>query len=498
MFGADDAKDANMAESLKDKTVKGVGWNLGGSMASYGITFLVGIVLARLLSPEEYGLIGIIMIFVTVFDGIIDSGFSNALIRKKDADEADNNTMFITNLVFSVVLFFVMFLGAPLIARFFGHDILVPLTRVMSCYLVINAFCLIQRALLVREIDFKTITKCQFISAGLSGIVGVSMALAGCGVWSLVGQNLSRIFFNTLCLWIFRNWKPSFSFSWDSFRDLFGFGWKLMVSGIINSVWGQLYQVVIGKCYSTETLGQYTKAREYVDIVSKYLTSVVQQVSYPALSQIQDEKERLKGGYRRVIKLTMLVVFILVLGMAACAKQLILVLIGEKWLPCVPIMQIVCFSMSLYPLHAINLNMLQVQGRSDLFLKLEIVKKVIGILPILAGIFFNIYWMLIVGFVTGGCIDFILNSYYSGRFVGYSTKDQLMDILPSLWVALAVALPVFGLSFLPLNPFILLPVQLIVGAAIAFLLLERTRLEEYQELKQIAIPIVNRVIKRHG
>ena len=487
-----------MTESLRDKTVRGVGWSFGGSATSYAITFLVGIVLARLLSPEEYGLIGVIMIFVTVFDGIIDSGFSNALIRKKNATDEDNNTMFITNLVISVVLFFVMYLSAPLIAKFFGHEQLIPLTRAMSFYLIINAFCLIQRTLLIKEIDFKTITKCQIISAGLSGVIGILMAFTGFGVWSLVGQNLSRIFFNTVCLWIFRNWKPNFSFSWVSFKDLFGFGWKLMVSGIINSVWGQLYQIVIGKCYSTETLGLYTKAREYVDIVSKYLTSVVQQVSYPALSQIQDEKDRLKGGYRRVIKLTMLVVFILVLGMAACAKQMILVLIGEKWLPCVPIMQLVCFSMCLYPLHAINLNMLQVQGRSDLFLKLEIVKKVIGVLPVLAGIFFNIYWMLIVGFITGGCIDFVLNSYFSGKFLGYSTKDQLKDILPSLWIALAMALPVFGLSFLPLNPFVLLPIQLLVGAGIAWGLLEWTKLEEYQELKQIAIPIVNKVIKKNG
>lgn len=487
-----------MSESLKDKTVKGVGWSFGGSVTSYAITFLVGIVLARLLSPEEYGLIGIIMVFVTVFDGIIDSGFSNALIRKKDATDKDNNTMFVTNMVISGVLFFVMYFSAPLIAHFFNNQQLIPLTRVMSFYLIINAFCLIQRTLLFKEIDFKTVTKCQVIAAGLSGVVGIGMAFAGCGVWSLVGQNLSRVFFNTVCLWIFRRWKPSFSFSWTSFKDLFGFGWKLMVSGLLNSIWGQIYQIVIGKCYSTETLGYYTKAREYVDIVSRYMTGMVQQVSYPALSQIQDERDRLKSGYRRVIKLTVLVIFILVFGMAACAKQFILVLIGEKWLPCVPIMQLVCFSMALYPLHAINLNMLQVQGRSDLYLKLEIVKKIIGVLPVLAGIFFNIYWMLIVGFFTGGCIDFWLNSYYSGKFIGYSTKDQLKDITPSLGVAFAVAIPVYALSFLPINPFVLLPIQLLVGAGIVLIILEKTQLEEYKELKSITIPIVNKVLHRNG
>lgn len=478
-----------MAESLKRKAVKGAGWSFGGSVVSYGVTFLVGIILARLLSPEEYGLIGVIMIFITVFDGIIDSGFSNALIRKKNATDLDNNTMFITNLMISVVLFGVMFTSAPLIAHFFNNEQLVPLTRVMSFYLVINAFCIIQRTLLIKEIDFKTITKCRVISAVISGIIGVVMAFLGYGVWSLVGQQLSLIFFRTLSLWILRKWRPNFSFSWDSFKELFGFGWKLMVAGIINSIWGQMYQVVIGKCYSTETLGLYTKAREYVDIVSKYMTSVVQQVSYPALSQIQDEKERLKNGYRRVIKVTVLVIFVLVLGMAACAKQFVFVLIGEKWLPCVSIMQLICFSMAMYPLHAINLNMLQVQGRSDLFLKLEIIKKLIGVLPVLAGILFNIYWMLIVGFLTGGCIDFWLNSYYSGKFLGYSTKDQLKDILPSLKIAVAVALPVFGLSLIPLNPFFILPIQMIAGVGIAYVLLEKTKLEEYQDLKQIAFII---------
>ena len=487
-----------MVGSLRNKAIQGVGWSFGGSVASYGITFFVGVVLARLLSPTEYGLIGIVMVFVNVFDGIIDSGFSNALIRKKNATETDNSTMFITNLVISIVLFWVMFLGAQSIATFFKNSQLVPITRVMSCYLLINAFCLIQRTLLTKEIDFKTQTKCNVISSAMSGVIGIGMALMGFGVWALVGQQLSKVFFNTLCLWLFRKWRPSFAFSWNSFRELFGFGWKLMVSGIINSIWGQVYQIVIGRCYSTATLGQYTKSREYVDLVSKNLTSVVQKVSYPTLSTIQDDENRLKNSYRKIIKVTVLTVFILVFFMAGCAKQLVLVLIGNQWLPCVPMMRLVCFSMALYPLHAINLNMLQVQGRSDLFLKLEIIKKVVGVLPVLAGVFFNIYWMLIIGFFTGGCFDFWLNSHYSGEFIGYSTTQQLKDIIPSLGIALAAALPVYGLSFIPMNPFILLAIQIVIGGGIVYLLLEWTQLDEYQELKQIATPIVNKVIRKHA
>lgn len=269
-----------------------------------------------------------------------------------------------------------------------------------------------------------------------------------------------------------------------------------MVSGIINSIWGQIYQIVIGKCYNPTTLGYYTKAREYVDVVSKNMTSVIQKVSYPTLSIIQDDNERLKNGYRRIIKVSALTVFILVFGMAACAKQLILVLIGEQWLPCVPMMQLVCFSMAVYPLHAINLNMLQVQGRSDLFLKLEIVKILIGTLPVLAGIFLNIYWMLILGFITGGCIGFWLNSYYSGKFIGYSTIQQIRDILPSLGVSFSIAIPVFAMSFLSINAFILLPIQLMIGGLLGYVVLEKTQLEEYQEMKQIAISLVNRITKK--
>lgn len=485
-----------MAESLRSQTIKGVGWTFGGSIASYGITFVVGIVLARLLSPAEYGLIGIVMVFVAVFDGIIDSGFSNALIRKKNATDADNNTMFITNLVISLAMFFVMCVSAPAIAQFFKEEQLTSLTRVMSVYLIINAFCLIQRTLLTKSLDFKTQTKCNVLSSLISGVIGIGMALLGYGVWSLVGQQLSRIFFNTLFLWLFNKWRPAWSFSWQSFRTLFSFGWKLMVSGIINSIWGQIYQIVIGKCYNPTTLGYYTKAREYVDVVSKNMTSVIQKVSYPTLSIIQDDNERLKNGYRRIIKVSALTVFILVFGMAACAKQLILVLIGEQWLPCVPMMQLVCFSMAVYPLHAINLNMLQVQGRSDLFLKLEIVKILIGTLPVLAGIFLNIYWMLILGFITGGCIGFWLNSYYSGKFIGYSTIQQIRDILPSLGVSFSIAIPVFAMSFLSINAFILLPIQLMIGGLLGYVVLEKTQLEEYQEMKQIAISLVNRITKK--
>lgn len=482
-------------ESLKNKTVKGASWSFIDSIAGQGITFLVGLVLARLLTPEEYGLIGIITIFIAVFNSIVDSGFSNALIRKNDAKDIDYNTVFISNLVISIVLFGVLFFCAPAISRFFNQPQLIPLLRVMGVIVIINAFAIIQRTIFVKNVDFKSQTKVSLISSITSGIVGIGMAVNGCGVWSLVGQQISRQLLNTAFLWLYSNWYPKLQFSFQSFKELFSFGWKLLVSGLIDTVWREIYQVVIGKCYSPATLGQYTRAHQFGSICSSNLTTVVQRVSFPVLSSVQDDKERLKNGYKRIIKVTMLLTFVLMLGLAAVAKPLVLSLIGEQWLPCVPFLQLICLQMMLYPLHSLNLNMLQVQGRSDLFLKLEIIKKIIAIGPLLLGIFVNIYWML-GGSVITGFIAYYLNAYYSGPFLNYSIKEQVKDILPSFGVALAMAVPVFAMSFIPLNPLILLSLQVVAGALVTISICEVTRLPEYLELKGIAIPVVNKIIKR--
>lgn len=485
-----------MAEdSLKNKTVKGASWSFIDGIAGQGITFLVGLVLARLLSPEEYGLIGIITIFIAVFNSIVDSGFSNALIRKNDAKDIDYNTVFISNLVLSIVLFGVLYISAPAISKFFNQSQLIPLLRVMGSIVIINAFAIIQRTIFVKNVDFKTQTKVSLISSISSGVVGIGMALNDYGVWSLVGQQISRQLLNTIFLWVYSKWYPRIQFSFQSFKDLFSFGWKLLVSGLIDTTWQEIYQVIIGKCYTPVALGQYTRAQQFATICSSNLTSVVRRVSYPVLSSVQDDKVRLKNGYRKIIKVTMLVTFTLMLGLAGVARSLILSLIGEQWLPCVPFLQIICLQMMLYPLHSLNLNMLQVQGRSDLFLKLEIIKKIIAVGPLLLGVFVDIYWML-GGSVMTGCIAYYLNAYYSGPFLNYSIKEQVKDILPSFGVAVAMAAPVYAMSFIPLNPFILLPLQIVAGAIITISICEVTRLPEYLELKGIVMPVINKVIKR--
>ncbi|MBR5835352.1 MAG: lipopolysaccharide biosynthesis protein [Bacteroidales bacterium] len=484
-----------MAEGIKNKAIKGVGWSFADNILNQGVTFLVGLVLARLLSPEEYGLIGIIAIFIAVFNSIVDSGFSNALIRKNDAGDADYNTVFITNMVMSVLLFCVMFLCAPLIASFFNRPQLIPLTKVMASVVIINAFAIIQRTILVKKVDFKTQTKVSAIASVASGVVGIGMASGGLGVWSLVGQQLSRQFLNSLFLWVFAKWYPRLQFSVKSFKELFNFGWKLMVSGLIDTVWREIYQVIIGKFYSPATLGQYTRAHQFGSIFSTNLTAVVQRVSYPVLSEIQGDLAKLKNAYKKVIKVTMLITFSCMLGLAAIAEPMIVSLIGDQWLPAVPFLQILCFSMMLYPLHAINLNMLQVQGRSDLFLRLEIIKKMIAVVPLLLGIFVNIYLMLF-GSVMTGFIAYYLNAFYSGKFLNYSIVEQVKDIFPSFIIALIMAVIVWGISFINLPSAALLAIQLPAGVSVIILLCEAVRLDSYLEIKHIALTFINKF--RHG
>lgn len=481
-------------QSLKSKTIKGLGWSAADNIIRIGVTFVVSIVLARLLSPDEYGLIGILTIFISIFNFIVDSGFTNALIRKQDATDKDYSTVFYTNLAVSILMAAVFFLSAKPIAVFFNRVELVPLTRVMSCIVVINALCMVQKARTTKAIDFKTQTKVTAIASIVSGFVGITMAYMGFGVWALVGQQIISQLLTSIFFWIFNRWMPKLIFSWESFREMWSFGWKLLASGLIDTVWKEIYQVVIGKCYSSTTLGLYTRAKQFSDLCSSNLTTVIQRVSYPVLSSIQDDKIRLKVAYQKVIKTTMLPTFVLMLGMAACAKPMILCLIGEKWIECVPMLQIICTFAMFYPLHAINLNMLQVQGRTDLFLKLEIIKKIIAIGPLLLGVFVGIYWMLVGSLVTS-IISYYLNAYYSGPFLNYSIKEQIKDILPSLLVGLTMAIPVYAMSYLPINHFILLFLQLMIGAVIVITICELKKLPEYIEIKDIVIPVINKMIK---
>jgi O-antigen/teichoic acid export membrane protein len=479
-------------DSLKNKTINGFKWSFTDSIVNSGTTFLVGLILARLLSPDEFGIIGMITVFIAISNSFIDSGFSNALIRKTDARDIDYNTVFYFNLVVGLFFYCVLYFCAPVISSFFKEPILIPVTRVIGVVLLINALSIIQRTIFVKKIDFKTQTKVSFLSSVLSGITGIGMAFGGCGVWSLVGQQISRQFFNTFFLWAYGSWRPSWAFSKGSFKEMFGFGSKLLLSGLIDTIYKNVYYLIIGRFYTANQLGQYTRAEQFNSIFSSNLTTVVQRVSYPVLSSVQEERERLKSAYKKTIKTTMLISFTCMLGLVAIAKPLLLVLIGEKWLSAVDYLQIICFSGMLYPLHALNLNILQVKGRSDLFLKLEIIKKIIATIPIILGVFLGIKVML-WGSVCTSMFAYLLNSHYSASLIEYSTKEQIKDILPAFCISSVVAGCMWSITLTPVsNNIIILLLQCVTGFLLTIFIYEKIKLSEYMEAKQIVFLLIKR------
>ena len=476
-------------QSLKDKTVRGIGWSTLDNVIQYSVSFVVSIVLARLLSPDDYGLIGIIAIFTTICTSLINGGFTNALIRKKDVSDEDYNTTFIVNLGMSLLLYAVIFACSPFIASFFERDELVLLTRVSSIGIVIGALAIVQHTRLTKRIDFKTQTKITIVASIISGIVGIMMAVLGCGVWSLVAQALTSQSLKTALLWIYNRWIPMFRFSSKSFKSLFGFGWKMMVSNLIDNVWKELYQVVVGKFYSPATLGQYTRAKQFSQLFSSNLTTVIQRVTFPVLSDIQDEKSRMLIAYRRIIRITMFVTANCMLFLGSISEPLLFCLIGPQWHEAATYLPLICVAGSLYPLHAINLNMLQVQGRSDLFLGLEIVKKIIAIGPLAVGAFVGIMPMLYTNLFVG-FIAFFLNSYYSGKLLGYSSWMQLKDIAPSYGLAVLLSLSVWFLKYLPINQWFVLITQVVMGLFVFLLYCRIVKPEEYFEVKQLMSPLL--------
>ena len=483
-----------MQGSLKGKTIHGVIWSLIDNVSSSGVIFFVGIILARLLTPEEYGVMAMVSIFIAISNSIIDSGFSSALIRKVKVKPIEYNTVFYFNLLISLLLYICLFFISPFIALFFREPILCEVMRVIGLILIINALSIIPYTIFVREINFKTQTIISLIASVGSGVIGVWMAFSGQGVWSLVGQQLGRQCLNTLFLWFFCHWKPTVSFSMTAFKEMFGFGSKLLLSGLLDTIYKDIYYIFIWRCFSSSILGQYTRAKQFSMVFSTNLTTVVQRVSFPVLSSIQDDSIRLREAYRKVIKSTMLVSFACMLGLAAIAKPLLILLISDKWLPAVYFLQIVCFSNMLYPLHAINLNILKVKGRSDVFLKLEVIKKVLAIFPILVGVYLGIEMML-WGSVIISVISYFLNAYYSASLINYSVYEQLKDIFPSFIVSLGVGFLMWSISLLSISYYLMLIIQLSTGFILAYLIYNWLRLDEFLEIKSIANNYVKKFYK---
>jgi teichuronic acid exporter len=471
-----------MADSLRAQTLRALLWSFVGTVGMRGVQFIIGIVLARLLLPEQYGLIGMLAIFMAVAQAFLDSGFGAALIQKRNATQTDICSIFYFNIVVGLVAAALLCLAAPWIAEFYNQPVLTSLTRVLSLIIVINSFGLIQNTVLVKEIDFKTQTTVSLIASLLSGIIGISLAAFGCGVWSLAIQQILSTFFKTVLLWFSNTWRPTLLFSLNSLRGMFGFGSRMFISGLLNTVFDNIYLLVIGKLFSAASLGFYTRAKTLEELPSQTLSSMVGRVTFPVFSTIQDDSVRLKKGLKKALTTLVFVNFPMMIGLALVAKPLVLVLLSEKWAACIPYLQLLCIYGLLYPLHVINLNVLMAMGRSDLFLRLEVIKKILVIITIAVTWRWGIE-ALIYGQIVLSLLAYYLNSYYNGILLGYPIKEQLFDLSPYLIAAILMGSVVYVVGHLPLpNVWSLLLVQISSGFIVYILLCRLFRLTAFLEL----------------
>lgn len=425
--------------SLKDKTVKGVIWSAVDRFSAQGIQFVFSILIARLLVPEDYGVVAMLNIFLAVSQTFIDSGFGSALIRKIDRTEEDFSTVFYFNIVVAILFYSALFFAAPAIANFYNTPLLESITKVVALNLIINSLSGIHNAKLSIAIDFKSRAKISIVSTLLTGAVGLWMAYAGYGVWALVVQNLFSSAIRTVLLWVIVKWYPKLVFSWKSFKELFSFGSKLLASALLDTLYNNIYTLVIGKVFSPSTLGVYSKANSLAQFPSSNITSVLQGVTFPVLSTIQNEDDRLADAYKRFLKIAAFVVFPLMIGLSAVADPFIRLVLTDKWEGAIYLLQIMCFWMMWYPIHAINLNILQVKGRSDYFLKLEIIKKIQGVIVLCITVPMGIVAMC-YGSLISSVICLVWNTHYTKKLIGYGFFAQMKDLLPIIVHALLMGL----------------------------------------------------------
>lgn len=416
-------------ESLKKKTVNGVIWSAIDRFSTQGIQFVFSILIARLLMPSDYGVIAMLGIFLAVSNTFVDSGFGAALVQKANRTETDFSTVFYFNIVVAIIFYALLWLASPYIAAFYNIPMLKDVTRVVALTLIFSALGGIQGAKLSIAINFKTRAIISLISALSTGCLGLYLAYSGYGAWALVFQTVFSSLLNTILLWCFVRWMPSLVFSWQSFRQLFSFGSKLLASALLDTIYNNVYTLIIGKVYSSSSLGLYSRASGLAQYPSSNITGVLQSVTFPVLCSIQNDEERLADAYKRFIRMSAFVVFPLMIGLASVAEPFIRVVLTDKWEGTIYLLQIVCFSMMWYPIHAINLNILQVKGRSDYFLKLEIIKKIQGVCILCITVPISIVAMC-YGSIVSSLLSLVWNTYYTKRLIGYGFLSQIKDLLP--------------------------------------------------------------------
>ncbi len=472
-------------EKLKNQTFSGLFWTFLENFFAQGFQFLVGIILARILDPADFGKIGAITVFIVFAQSFTDSGFGNALIRKKDFENDDYSTVFYFNVLVSGFFYFIFILFSNEIALYFNDLTLVPLIKTLSSIILINAFGFVQRIIFTRNLDFKIQAKISFISSLISGFLGIFLALKNFGILSLVVLSISRNIISTILLWYWSFWRPSFTFKFNALKALFKFGGKLFVSSLIDSIYKNIFSIFIGKHFSLSDLGFYTRADQFKSIPSENLTSLINRVSFPVLSKLQEDLLSLRAAYIKIIRSTMFISFNIMMLLAAISKHLVYVLIGQKWSLSSEYLQLLCLVGMLYPLHSLNLNILQVLGKGGMFLKLELVKKILAIPVIFTGFFWGLK-MLIFAMFIHSCISLYLNSYLSGKLLNYSIVSQLKDIIPAFVYSIIISIPVYLVSLIIDSTFEIILLLQLTFFVVGFIMVgEIGRNKDYVYLKSL-------------
>lgn len=466
-------------------TITNLLWRFAERCGAQAVSFLVSIILARLLAPEAYGTIALAMVFINILQVFVDSGMGTALIQKKDADDLDFSSVFYFNIAACLVLYAGLFLAAPSIAQFYGDPALTALVRALSLTVVVSGVRNIQQSYVSRHLLFKRFFFSTIGSTLASAVVGIAMAYAGFGVWALVGQSLSNVVTGTIILWATVPWRPRRMFSWQRLKSLLSFGWKLLVSALLDTGYNNLRNLIIGKLYSSADLAYYNQGDKLPNLVITNINASIDSVLLPTMANEQDDPARVRSMTRRAIKTSTYVMAPLMMGLAACAEPLIRLILTEKWLPCVPFLRIFCITYMFWPIHTANLNAIKALGRSDLFLKLEIVKKIVGLTILLCTMRHGVMTMA-YSLLLSSVLSQIINSWPNRKLLRYHYLNQLADILPALLLACAMGLAVYCIQFLGWGDLPTLCVQVPVGAALYLAGSALLRLDSFLYLRSTA------------
>lgn len=484
-----------MGKSDKNSVVINFIWRFAERCGAQLVTFIVSIVLARILSPEDYGQIALITVFTTIMQVFVDSGLGLALIQKKDADDLDFSSVFYFNFAVCLVLYAVMFVAAPFIASFYKDTTLTPIIRVISLTIVISGVKGIQQSYVSRNMLFKRFFFSTLGGTIFSAFLGIGLAYAGFGVWAIVAQQLSNTTIDTLILWLIVKWRPKKMFSWKRLKSLLSFGWKMLVSSLLDTVYNNIRSLIIGRMYSSSDLAYYNQGNQFPHTIVDNIDSSIDSVLLPSMSSAQDDSVRVKVMARRSIKISTYIMAPMMMGLAFCAVPIVKLVLTDKWLPCVPFLRIFCITYMFYPIHTANLNAIKAMGRSDYFLKLEIAKKIVGL-----GLLFSTMWfgVLVMAYslLVNSVLSQIINSWPNRKLLNYGYLEQLKDILPGIALAVFMGFCVSLIGLLHLSNGITLLIQIPFGAAVYIGMSAILHLESYEYLLDMVRQLLKKIVKK--